>query len=125
MVRLNPQNVGAGYGWVMAQYTQASNVEGVQTIAMPAAPVTAPPPPPAAGAPVATAIEPVNVRSGPGTNFPVLVVAPAGASGEVSGKSADGAWWQVMISTQYSPSGFGWVSAGWVMTQNTAERPGG
>jgi uncharacterized protein YraI len=123
VVRLNPQNVGAGYGWVMAQYTQASNVEGVQTIAMPAAPVSATPPAPPAGAPVATAIEPVNVRSGPGTNFPVLVVAPAGASGEVSGVSADGAWWQVIISTQYSPSGFGWVSASWVVTQNTQSVP--
>jgi uncharacterized protein YraI len=123
VVRLNPQNVGAGYGWVMAQYTQASNVEGVQTIAMPAAPVSAPPPAPPAGAPVATAIEPVNVRSGPGTNFPVLVVAPTGASGEVSGVSADGAWWQVIISTQYSPSGFGWVSASWVVTQNTQSVP--
>jgi len=123
VVRLNPQNVGAGYGWVMAQYTQASNVEGVQVIKMPPAPVSAPPPAPPAGAPVATAVEPVNVRSGPGTNFPVLVVAPAGTSGEVSGRSADGGWWQVVISTQYSPSGFGWVSASWVTTQNTANVP--
>jgi uncharacterized protein YraI len=35
VVRLNPEKVGAGYGWVMAQYTQASNVEGVQTIQNP------------------------------------------------------------------------------------------
>ena len=47
VVRLNPENVGAGYGWVMAQYTQASNVESIQTIATPALPQTVTPPPPA------------------------------------------------------------------------------
>jgi uncharacterized protein YraI len=123
VVRLNPQNVGAGYGWVMAQYTQASNVETVQTIKMPPAPASVPPPPPPAGAPVAVAVEPINVRSGPGTNYPVLVVAPVGAAGEVSGKSADGAWWQVKISTDYSPTGVGWVSAGYVVTMNTENVP--
>ena len=123
VVRLNPQNVGAGYGWVMAQYTQASNVETVQTIKMPPAPASVPPPPPPAGAPVAVAVEPINVRSGPGTNYPVLVVAPVGAAGEVSGKSADGAWWQLNISTDYSPTGVGWVSAGYVVTMNTENVP--
>ena len=123
VVRLNPENVGAGYGWVMAQYTQAVNVENVQTIAAPPAPQAYIPPPPPAGTPVAVAVEPINVRNGPGTNFPVLVVAPAGASGEVSGKSADGAWWQVVVSTDYSPTGFGWVSASYVVTANTASTP--
>jgi hypothetical protein len=65
----------------------------------------------------------VNVRSGPGTNYPVLVVAPPGVSGEVSGKNADGAWWQVKISTDYSADGFGWVSADYVTTQNTEAVP--
>jgi hypothetical protein len=41
----------------------------------------------------------------------------------VSGKSADGGWWQVKVSTQYSPDGFGWVSADWVVTQNTGSVP--
>jgi uncharacterized protein YraI len=123
VVRLNPENVGAGYGWIMAQYTSAQNVEGVQTIKSPQAAATYVPPAPPAGVPTATAIEPVNVRSGPGTNYPVLVVAPAGVTGEVSGKSADGGWWQVKISTQYAADGFGWVSADWVYTQNTANVP--
>jgi hypothetical protein len=65
----------------------------------------------------------VNVRSGPGTTYPVLVVAPPGTAGEVSGKSADGGWWQVKVSTQYSADGFGWVSADWVVTQNTGSVP--
>ncbi len=123
VVRINPAVVGAGYGWVMAQYTSAQNVESVQTIKTPQASATELPPPPPSGAPTATAIEPVNVRSGPGTNYPVLVVAPAGASGEVAGKSSDGQWWQVKISTQYAPDGLGWVSAAYVVTQNTGSVP--
>lgn len=123
VVRLNPENISAGYGWVSAAYTSAQNVEGVQTIQAPQASTSAPPPPPPAGVPTATTFDFVNVRSGPGTNYPVLVVAPPGASGEVSGKSADGGWWQVKISTQYSANGFGWVSADWVYTQDTANVP--
>jgi uncharacterized protein YraI len=123
VVRLNPEKVGAGYGWVDGQYTSASNVETVQTIKNPVTYQTAPPPPPPAGVPVATAVDFVNVRSGPGTSYTVLVVAPPGASGEVTGKSADGAWWQVKISTTYSADGFGWVSADWVYTQNTDSVP--
>jgi uncharacterized protein YraI len=123
VVRLNPDTVGAGYGWVMAEYTQAYNVESVQTIATPPAPETVAPPPPPEGVPVATAVDYVNVRSGPGTNYPILAVAPPGASAEVSGKSSDGAWWQVKIPTEVSPDGFGWVSADWVVTQNTESVP--
>jgi hypothetical protein len=123
VVRLNPANVGAGYGWVMAQYTEAKNVEGIQVIETPPSPATEAPPPPPTGGPTATTIDFVNVRSGPGTNYAVLVVAPPGSSGEVSGQSADEQWWQVKIPTQYSPDGLGWVSADWVTTQNTGSVP--
>ena len=123
VVRLNPENVGAGYGWVAAAYTTAQNVDSVQTIKTPQASTTTAPPPPPEGVPTATTVDFVNVRSGPGTNYAVLFVAPPGASGEVSGKSSDGAWWQVKISTQYSADGFGWVSADWVVTQNTESVP--
>ena len=123
VVRINPEMVGAGYGWVSADYVQAMNVENVQTIATPPAPPTSAPPPPASGVPTATTIDYVNVRSGPSTSYPVLVVAPPGTSGEVVGKSADGGWWQVKISSQYSADGLGWVSADWVVTQGTENVP--
>jgi uncharacterized protein YraI len=123
VVRLNPEKVGAGYGWVMAEYTQASNVTGVQTIQNPDTHTSVPPVPPPAGVPAAMAIEYVNVRTGPGTSYPVLGVASPGASAEVSGKSSDSAWWQVKIPTQYSSSGFGWVSADYVVTTNTGSVP--
>ena len=123
VVRVDPTKVGAGYGWVMAQYISASNTQGVQVIANPppAAPV-APAPPPAGGS-VATAVDYVNVRTGPGSTYPVLGIASPGASAEVSGKSADGAWWQVKVPAQYVASGFGWVSASYVITSNTDSVP--
>ncbi len=124
VVRLNPEKIGAGYGWVEGAYTQASNVDNIQTIQNPTGYQTEPPPPPpSTGVPVATAIDYVNVRSGPGTNYQVLVAAPPNASAEVTGKSSDGAWWQVKISTTYSADGLGWVSADWVITQNTSAVP--
>jgi uncharacterized protein YraI len=119
VVRLNPEKVGAGYGWVSAQYTQAENVADVQTIQNPDTHASVPSAPPPAGTPTATATEYVNVRTGPGTNYPVMGVGSPGGSAEVTGKSADSAWWQVKIPPQYAENAFGWVSASYVTTQNT------
>jgi uncharacterized protein YraI len=124
VVRLNPQNVGVGYGWVSAQYVSTANTASVQTIQNPQKtyPV-ATPQPPASGAATGTAIEYLNIRSGPGTNYPVLVVAPPGSSSEITGKSSDGAWWQVKVSTTYSSTGLGWASASYVIPQNAGSVP--
>lgn len=123
VVRLDPEKVGAGFGWVEAVYTSASNVDSVQTIETPEVPISVPPSPPSAGAATATSIEYVNVRSGPGTNYPRLGIVKPGVTGEVSGKSADGAWWQVKVPEQYSIDGYGWVTASIVLTQNTENVP--
>jgi uncharacterized protein YraI len=123
VVRIDPTVVGAGYGWVSVQYTSASNTQGVPVIANPSTAAPVVPAPPPAGGPVATAVDYVNIRTGPGTNYPVLGVASPGASGEVTGKSADSAWWQVKVPTQYVASGLGWVSASYVVTSNTDSVP--
>jgi uncharacterized protein YraI len=52
----------------------------------------------------------MNVRSGPGTNYPVLGTAPAGASSTVMGRNADSSWLQV----QYPP---GSGNTAWVFAQ--------
>jgi uncharacterized protein YraI len=122
-VRLDPQKVGVGYGWVSAQYVTTANTASVQTIQNPDTYTVATPPPPASGAATGTATEYVNVRSGPGTNYPVLFVAPPGSTGEITGKSSDGAWWQFKISTQYSSTGFGWASASYVIPQGAENVP--
>jgi uncharacterized protein YraI len=123
VVRLDPVKVGAGYGWVSVQYTQAQNVDTVQVIQTPPPAQAVPASPPAAGVPAGTATDYVNVRTGPGTNYPVLGVAGPGASAEITGKSADGAWWQIKVPTSFSADGFGWASAGYVITQNTDSVP--
>ncbi len=123
-VRLNPQNVGAGYGWVSAQYVTTANTANVQTIQNPDTYTVATPPPPASGAATGTATEYLNVRSGPGTNYPVLVVAPPGSTGEIIGKSSDGQWWQVKVATTYSSTGAGWASAQLCDRTERRQRPG-
>ena len=103
VIRINPELIGEGYGWVMVVYTQASNVDNVQTIQNPETSSAVPPAPPPSGVPVATAIDYVNVRTGPGSTYPILGVAAPGASAEVTGKSADGAWWQVKSPPNIHP----------------------
>ena len=119
VVRINPDVIGVGHGWVLAAYTQAKNVDAVPQVQAPppSDPVTMPPPP--SGAATATALDYVNLRSGPGLNYPILGVAAPGATGEVSGKSQDAQWWQVKVpATSSSLEGLAWVSASWVSTQN-------
>ncbi len=56
-----------------------------------------------------TIINNMNVRGGPGTNYPVIGSGPAGASSTLVGRNADSSWLQV----QYPPSSdnTGWVYA--------------
>ena len=68
-----------------------------------------------------TAPQGVNVRTGPGTNFPVIGVAPFGREGEIIGRSADGAWWVVAVPS--APGGMGWVAASHVAASNAADVP--
>jgi uncharacterized protein YraI len=64
--------------------------------------------------PTATVLQPVNVRSGPSTDYPSYGIAPAGATGEVVGISEDGLWWVVIVPPDLSPDSQGWVSADFV-----------
>ena len=82
-------------------------------------PNVTPIPPPDSGVPMVTANTYVNVRSGPGTNYPIYGVAEPGASAEAVGISQDGSWYAVSI-----PSiGTAWVSAEYVTPQNTEGLP--
>jgi len=123
VVRLDPANIGAGYGWVSASTVQASNVATVPVIESPSTPAVVPPSQPPAGSATATAADYVYVRSGAGTCFSAYGVAAPGATGEIAGKTSDGLWWQVKIPTTVAASGLGWVSAGYVATTNTGSVP--
>ncbi len=122
-VRISPTLVGAGYGWVAKDWVETKNTDSVPVIQAPVTPPVVAPPPPAEGVPSATAIEYINIRSGPGTNYEVLGVAAPGASAEVIGTSADGKWWQVKVPATLSITETAWVSADWVIAANTAGVP--
>lgn len=102
-----------GRGWVKGEFVEVTNAENVPVI-------PTPPlgdiefPPPESGTPTATALEPINVRSGPSTDYSSYGIAPAGSTAEVVGISEDGQWWVVKVSVDISPEGQGWVSADFV-----------
>ncbi|HKY84968.1 MAG TPA: NBR1-Ig-like domain-containing protein [Anaerolineales bacterium] len=123
VVRLDPQKVGAGYGWVGASTVQASNVDGVPVIQAPPPPAQVAPSPPAGGAPSATAFEYVNVRSGAGTCYAVYGVGAPGATAEIAAVSSDGQWWQIKIPASFSPEGLGWVGSSYVVALNADSVP--
>jgi uncharacterized protein YraI len=115
--------VGVGFGWVSGQYVQTSNTQDMQVVENPETPTLVIPPAPPSGAAIATATDFINVRTGPGMNFPVLVVAPPGSTAQITGRSSDNAWWQVQVPTRVSSNGLAWVSASFVVAQNTGNVP--
>jgi heat shock protein HslJ/uncharacterized protein YraI len=54
----------------------------------------------------------LNIRSGPGTNFPVIGVARAGDEGTIVGRSEDGGWWA--FDAPQVAGGVAWASAQFV-----------
>lgn len=122
-VRLNPDVVGKGHGWVEAAFVEAENTDGLPIIQAPPVAEEVVPPPPAEGVPTGTATDYLNIRTGPGLNYPVLGVAAPGASAEITGKSADSLWWQFKIDPQFSPTERAWVHSGYVITANTENVP--
>ncbi|HUV28425.1 MAG TPA: META domain-containing protein [Anaerolineales bacterium] len=75
------------------------------------------------GVPTAVAIEPINVRSGPGSQYSSYGVVSIGTSGEVIGISEDGEWWVVKVSIEYAPDGRGWVKDEFVEVTNAEHMP--
>jgi len=128
MVRVDPAKVGAGNGWIAAAFVSTSNTDSVPVVAVTGASGTLPPsmvvpPPPVPGAPLITTTDYVNMRAGPGTNYPVIGYAAAGASTTPTGISADGAWFQFAVPTTLYLPGYLWVSASFVVAINTSDLP--
>ena len=127
MVRIDPTKVGAGNGWILASFVTTSNTDNVPVVQVTGAgtlpPSTIVPPAPVPGAPLITTTDYVNLRSGPGTNYPVIGNAAPGASTTPTGISADGAWFQFAVPTSFFPAGYLWVSADFVVAINTSSLP--
>jgi PKD repeat protein/uncharacterized protein YraI len=73
------------------------------------------------GAPVALALSNVSVRSGPGEDYPVIGILPAGGSAAIVGRTAAGDWWQLQGAN--IQDGQGWAPADRVQAQNAAAVP--
>ncbi len=66
---------------------------------------------------------PVNVREGPGTNYPVVGRFEAGEETTVAGRNEDGSWWQVRLAGSGAKQTVGWVYGELVILSNTQAIP--
>ena len=118
--------VPGGQAWVSADpiHTQAVNTENVPVVPAPDLPPGAEFPPPDPNGPIATALDVIYVRIGPGTQYPAYALGQPGQQAVVVGISEDGRWWVVQVqNTDLVPSGYGWVSADWVLVENAEGVP--
>ncbi|MFN8459162.1 MAG: PKD domain-containing protein [Anaerolineae bacterium] len=81
------------------------------------APTTTPLP----GAPGLTTTTDLNVRGGPDTAYPALGLLKAGQTAEITGRNADGGWWQIKFLGVAGERG--WVAAKYASTQNVSNVP--
>jgi len=98
-------------------------VSGASGTAEPEGPPIEVPPPAEPSGPSATALDDINIRSGPGTQYPSYGVVAKGTTGEVIGISGSRQWWVVKVSPAIDPSGQGWVSGQYVQVQNADSVP--
>jgi|GEM_PF-819219 len=80
-------------------------------------------PTPEPGSATVTSTTYVNVRTGPGMQYPVLFVAPPDSTGKAIGITSDGGWYAVELTPELSSTRMGWVSAAYVIPENTAGLP--
>lgn len=57
----------------------------------------------------------VNIRSGPGTNYPVIGGLQANSRAAITGRNADGSWWQIQTGEGQT----GWVANSVVQASHT------
>ncbi|RME44838.1 MAG: SH3 domain-containing protein, partial [Caldilineae bacterium] len=101
--------------------TEAQKAAATATAAQATAQAAPPEPPTATPTPenlrpMVTASEgPVNLRSGPGTNYPRVGSLRQGDSLEIVGRNADSSWWQVS-----TVNGLVWIAASVTTAQNVS-----
>jgi uncharacterized lipoprotein YbaY/uncharacterized protein YraI len=81
---------------------------------LPDVPIESPP----SDVPTVTATANVNVRSGPGTMYPIHGTADKGTTGEVLGSSPDNKWWAIKVPTSISGNGTAWVAMDYATINN-------
>jgi heat shock protein HslJ len=95
--------------------------DAIAVIAVKRAIVDLPAPEPKIPTGTVTGASTLNIRSGPGTNFPVIGAARQGDTGTIVGRSQDRRWW--VVDAPSLPGGMGWVSADFVAATNAEDVP--
>ncbi len=62
-------------------------------------------------------VGPVNIHSGPGTDYPVVGTAGDGTIVQITGRNFGDDWWQ--IADPAAPGGYGWIEAQFVQIEST------
>ena len=112
-----------GVGWVPKVYTSSTNAGKVKTIQTPKLPNNITPSAPGSGSPSLVTVEPLNVRNGPGNDYPSLGKVSIGAIMAVVGVSPDQEYYVVNVPLEIDQSGRGWVPARYVSTENVSDVP--
>ena len=63
--------------------------------------------------PYVTITRPMNLRSGPGTNYPIIQVAEVEDIFDITGRNAQGTWWRIDVEGENA-----WVYAAYVTATN-------
>ncbi len=100
-----------GLAWVQMRFIQAEGAQSVPIGAAPALPLMIKAITPQPANPQVLSQDPVLVRAGPGNDWPVIGLLPAGTSMLVLGISPDSQWYVVKLPVQVTPTGQGWVRA--------------
>jgi len=66
---------------------------------------------------------PLYLRSGPGTEYPVLGVVSTRTVAEITGRSENGEWWQVRVPNDVALYELAWVPAPFIYNDGTDEVP--
>lgn len=122
-VRLPTSLAADGTGWVAKVYTAATNVAGVPEIETPDLPRNITPAAPASGAPSLITRDVLNVRSGPGSEYPSLGKVGIGTILAVVGVSPNGEHYVVNVPLEINRSGQGWIQARFVRAENVSAVP--
>ncbi len=102
-------------GWVSADRVKVTNGA--------AAPVITPAPSADADAAKAKvrALQNLNVRSGPGMDYPKIATLKKDQTAVVTGRDPEGFWWEIKLPD--SDTGRGWISKDYVVAQNASNVP--
>lgn len=123
VVRMPVNMAQDGIGWVPKVFTFASSISGIPEIKTPDLPRNISPAAPGSGSPSLITREPLNVRTGPGNDYPSLGKVDIGTIMAVVGVSPDSEHYVVNIPTEIDRSGQGWVPARFVRTENVSNIP--